>query len=156
MKTLLIPLIFLISCGKNTTKTIYKENPFDNSQNEERLRDLEHKVSAMELNHVKLVDELNLLDTNTALIQNAINEMTLDIIQVSNKLDSLEVFEAIIDPCGDGPGFDEVIIKTTKGRLIVYFEDGGKRFLTILTAGSYRTTDRQSCFFSVDAMGNIR
>lgn len=156
MKMILIPLIFLVSCGKNTTKTIYKENPFDNSQNETRLNDLENRINLLESRHNELETRLNLSDDNAYLLQSAVNDLTLDIIQANNKLDGLEVFDSIIDPCGDGPGFDEVLIKTSKGRVIAYFEDGGRRFLTNLLPGNYRTTDKQSCFFNVDAMGNIR
>jgi hypothetical protein len=59
-----------------------------------------------------------------------------------------------IDPCGNGTGFDEVIIKTSSG-FIAYFEDGSKRFLAKLDVGSYRTTDQQACRFSVNVDGSI-
>lgn len=55
----------------------------------------------------------------------------------------------IIDPCGDGPGFDEVILRLTDNQLISYFEDRGKRFLANLTPGKYRTTDKQQCKFTI-------
>lgn len=56
----------------------------------------------------------------------------------------------VIDPCGDNVGqFDEVIIKLHDGTFIAYFESGGKRFLSVLDDGSYRTTDRQRCSFRI-------
>jgi hypothetical protein len=59
---------------------------------------------------------------------------------------------AVIDPCGDSPNeFDEVIIRLADNSLIAYFEDGGKRFLASIPAGSYQTTDRQKCNFTVNA-----
>lgn len=61
----------------------------------------------------------------------------------------------VIDPCGDGNGPDEVLLKLNNGTVLVYFEDGGRRFLSILQPGSYQTTDRQRCRFSIDASGNI-
>jgi hypothetical protein len=62
---------------------------------------------------------------------------------------------SIIDPCGDDPSeFDEVLLLTEHG-YIAYFEDKGKRFLSLLAPGSYRTTDRQACEFSIDASGNL-
>lgn len=62
----------------------------------------------------------------------------------------------IIDPCGDDPGkFDEVLLKLYDGSYVSYFEDGGKRFLTVLEFGKiYQTTDRQKCKFKVDLNGN--
>lgn len=69
--------------------------------------------------------------------------------------DGQDAFVETIDPCGDGPGFDEVILRTSDGQLIAYFEDGGKRFLTELVPGRYLTTDRQRCAFEVTEEGEI-
>lgn len=56
----------------------------------------------------------------------------------------------LIDPCGDHPGhFDEIIIKLGSGSMIAFFESSGKRFLTELVDGNYRTTDKQRCNFSI-------
>lgn len=56
----------------------------------------------------------------------------------------------IIDPCGDNPNqFDEVILQLSTGEFLAYFEHDGNRFLSILTNGSYRTTDSQKCSFVV-------
>lgn len=57
----------------------------------------------------------------------------------------------VIDPCGDGPGFDEVILRLGVDQLVAYFEQGGDRFLSILTPGNYSTTDSQSCPFTVNS-----
>lgn len=60
----------------------------------------------------------------------------------------------IIDPCGDFPNHaDEIIIKMYNGDLVVYFQDGGRRFLTVLEPGNYRTTDRQKCRFTITEDG---
>lgn len=57
---------------------------------------------------------------------------------------------SFIDPCGDKlNSYDEVIIETFDGSLIAYFEDGGKRFLTLLSPGDYITTDEQKCKFTI-------
>lgn len=61
----------------------------------------------------------------------------------------------LIDPCGDNPGeFDEVILKMADGTHVVYFQDGNKRFLTVLGPGNYQTTDKQKCNFSIDTNGD--
>lgn len=58
-----------------------------------------------------------------------------------------------VDPCGDDPNhFDEILLVTAGGDYVAYFEDGGKRFLTILECGKmYRTTDKQACNFKINA-----
>jgi len=56
----------------------------------------------------------------------------------------------IIDPCGDNPGqFDEVLFRLSSGEVVAYFEQGSKRFLTVLNPGNYRTTDTQNCNFTI-------
>lgn len=62
----------------------------------------------------------------------------------------------IIDPCGDDPGeFDEVLLRLSNGQLIAHFSHGNLQFLTVLTSGSYQTTDKQKCNFSVDSDGIV-
>lgn len=57
-----------------------------------------------------------------------------------------------VDPCGDDPNhFDEILLVTAGGDYVAYFEDGGKRFLTILECGkTYQTTDKQACKFKIN------
>lgn len=66
---------------------------------------------------------------------------------------------ALINPCGDAPGvYDEVFIKLQNGTLIASFSEnanGKNTRFSILTAGSYMTTDGDSCNFTLDATGNI-
>lgn len=69
--------------------------------------------------------------------------------------DGNDAVAELIDPCGDGPGYDEVLIRYDSGELVAYFESGGKRFLSVIGEGSYVTTDQQACNFSVDAEGNV-
>lgn len=55
----------------------------------------------------------------------------------------------LIDPCGDEPGFDEVLFKTYNGTLIAHYSHANKQFLTVVSPGTYRTTDGHSCIFTV-------
>lgn len=57
----------------------------------------------------------------------------------------------IINPCGDSPGFDEILFRTHSNQIIAHFSSGGLQFLTILSPGSYRTTDSESCLFSINS-----
>lgn len=57
----------------------------------------------------------------------------------------------LLNPCGASGGFDEVLLRTHNNQLIAHFSSGNLQFLTLLTPGSYRTTDAQNCNFTVHA-----
>lgn len=65
----------------------------------------------------------------------------------------------MINPCGDAPGiYDEVFLRLANGTLIASFSDssnGNNTRFSILTAGSYVTTDGDSCYFSVDSNNQL-
>lgn len=75
------------------------------------------------------------------------SEINLALAQLASLQQNVQV-TSIIDPCGDGPGYDEVILQTSSGYL-AYFETSGKRYLALLPNGSYVTTDQQACQFSI-------
>lgn len=63
---------------------------------------------------------------------------------------------AYLNPCGVNPGYNEVLMKTSSGKVIAFFESGGNRFLTILTQNTnYRTTDADQCYFHIDSNNNL-
>jgi prefoldin subunit 5 len=94
------------------------------------------------INHSSRITSLESL---VASLQTTTNNLLVDVAQLENN----ENIVQFIDPCLDGPGFDEVLLKTSSGKLVAYFETGSKRFLSLLTPGSYRTTDQQGCNFTV-------
>ena len=54
---------------------------------------------------------------------------------------------ALIDPCGDGPGEDEILIETDTGQFIAWYRNLG---LVLLTENvNYITTDSQKCKFKI-------
>lgn len=74
-----------------------------------------------------------------------------DGVNGSNGLDGQDAIVSVIDPCGDAPNIlDEVIFRLNNNSLMVYFESGSKRYLTLLEPGTYITTDNQKCVFTVD------
>ena len=57
----------------------------------------------------------------------------------------------IIDPCGDGPDFDEVLLVLADGSIVTYFE-GAQGFLSVLECNTkYKTTDSQACKFFLNS-----
>lgn len=85
-------------------------------------------------------------------LQAQINLQQLTLAQLSTGLRVID----LIDPCGDGPGYDEVLVRMSNGDLVAYFEQGSNRFLTVLTRNAYyRTTDAQGCNFYLGAAGTV-
>lgn len=81
-----------------------------------------------------------------------INNHQAELVQLSMQDSIIEMY----DPCGDGAGFDEVLLKTKSGKLIAYFESGSNRFLTVLQKNtSYRTTDNSRCYFTLNNDGQV-
>lgn len=65
----------------------------------------------------------------------------------------------LVEPCGDAPGvFDEVFIRLANGSIVASFSDnisGYNTRFSLLTPGTYQTTDGDNCIFSLDNNGNI-
>lgn len=109
------------------------------------LNDLQTQINAIE-------GDLLALDASQSA---QIASITTQLTNIDASIDLLEqasqsAIKELIDPCGDKPGhFDEILIVLNSGELIAYFEQGNKRFLTVLSDGNYQTTDAQKCNFSV-------
>ena len=67
---------------------------------------------------------------------------------------------SVIDPCGDKPNVtDEVMLKLGNGSILASFSDnsnGKNTRFSLLTPGSYITTDGSKCFFTIDSSMNIK
>ena len=102
-------------------------------------------IQALEVNTIALEDRLNYQ-------QVIINNHQIELANLANE-DSVVEY---IDPCNNGPGFDEVLLHTRSGKYIAYFESGSNRFLTVLQPNvSYRNTDTQKCYFNINNDGQI-
>lgn len=55
----------------------------------------------------------------------------------------------VIDPCGTGPGFNEVLLRLGNGQILAHYASGATQFLTLIGPGNYVTTDGQACYFTV-------
>lgn len=105
-----------------------------------------------------LQDQIDTMSGDVSLIETSINlvETNINTLQSTsnNTLSQLIILQgytqivSFIDPCGDGPGYDEIILQTTQG-YVAYFESGSNRFLSVLPNGNYQTTDQQACNFSI-------
>ena len=58
---------------------------------------------------------------------------------------------AIVDPCGDGPGVDEVVLILEGNMAIAWYKNVGMVVLEPYV--HYTTTDRQKCKFQITDLG---
>jgi len=157
-------------------------NTFKNDEQDARIKALEeqndHIISSMETFSNDLEYLSNDVETNSSQItaltsslsslQGTVNANLVTLLALSSTVTTLngtvvaldsalsKTIVATIDPCTDYPGyFDEVILKTRDGKFLAYFEDGGKRFLSLLSPGVFVTTDRQACTFTVTNSGTL-
>ena len=99
--------------------------------------------------------------SNSSLIQQLqaeINNVTSDVINLQTQLTELATGDTVtemIDPCGASPGYNEVLLRTGSGKTVAYFEQGSKRFLSVIGQGSYQTTVASACLFTVNSLGQV-
>jgi len=55
----------------------------------------------------------------------------------------------MINPCGDAPGADEVLLRLANNQLVAHYSSGSRQFLAVIGPGTYMTTDGTSCIFVV-------
>lgn len=127
-----------------------------------RIADLERRVSDLEKqiqSNIAVLNTLIAVDEDTAdtlrAVQSQVNSQVIELASLQNYLNSSITILSLINPCGDGPGFDEVILKLSSGQYLAYFEHGNNRFLSVIQNGSYETTDAQKCRFTIDNSGKL-
>lgn len=141
-------------------------------KNDEKNREQDEKIAALSLQNEGLIHSITDLSQELEIIQDNVEDNSADITsltaliaglqtQVNTNIVSIAALDStttssitqIIDPCGNGAGYDEVILKTRNGQYLAYFENGSQRYLTKLEIGSYITTDGTGCRFSLTASG---
>jgi len=84
-------------------------------------------------------------------LQSVVTNNTIQILQ----LQSNHNVTKLIDPCGNGAGYDEIFLRTSTGKIIASFSDSASglntRFSELIAGGPYATTDGTGCTFSVVA-----
>jgi len=125
---------FLISsgCARHTDATTSQEEADTMASLAARVMTLESQIG-----------------TPTSGLQAMINSNTVQLLE----LQSNHNVTSLIDPCGDGPGYDEIFLRTSTGKIIASFSDSSSgtntRFAELTAGGPYQTTDGTHCTFSV-------
>lgn len=131
--------------------------------------DLKFIQSQLETNNVLLTllkqdinanyDLIQALEQNTIMLENRLDYQQVIVNNHQIELANLASEDPIVeqyDVCGNGPGFDEVLLHTRSGKYLAYFESGSNRFLTVLQPNTaYRSTDQQRCNFTLNSSGQI-
>lgn len=120
-----------------------------------RLTALNGVVNAIQAAQIaQLQVRSNTLSAQIITLQSQANSAQAQITALQAQDSIVDYLDCAVGNVVDGPGYDEVILRTKSGKLIAYFKDNGSReFLTLLTPGSYRTTDQQACSFTVNSAG---
>lgn len=137
----------VIKAPQELTKKALGLKDDNDSELEDRVSALEQEVSQINTVLDSLQSQIDDGESDQDTVEQlvALNQSRLAALETSSRI------AEIIDPCGDDPAnFDEVVLKTASGSFLAYFEQGGRRFLSELPDGNYRTTDRQRCRFSID------
>lgn len=116
-----------------------------------RIEDLELINQTYDSAFTDIYARLTALEISNSTITAQIADIAADVTVLQSIADT-QISE-VIDPCGDGAYWDEVLLKLGNGQIVAYFENGGNRFLTVLSNGHYETTDAQRCRFTVSAGG---
>jgi hypothetical protein len=168
-------MLSLVSCGNNVRKMIGADYDEKIKKQDVRIKKLEEQVASIKDSISKNKEEMITLSSELIELEDmvfqghtafetAIKDIRLEILeletQTANLLLQLSALEGktiteIIDPCGNSAGFDEVLLKTGDGKVLAYFESGSNRFLGLLSAGNYRTTDGTKCNFAVSSSGMV-
>lgn len=174
-------LVLLTSCGAGQSlcgsdinmacNFLFGEKPVDY---DDRLDDIDNKIKEIEADLGQLFERDTFLETeiqytqdvvqsNRSAIQN--NEVLIDVIEAVlidledeldaqgfriTELESDRKIKEVIRPC---PNAKEVLLKLDDGVLLGYFENGGNRYLSQISNGSYITSDGTNCHFRVTGSG---
>lgn len=144
-------------CGGDLAQgciTLFGE--YEGNSTDARLDQLELNMHNLELNMQQMHNQVNMLSIDVGLSEVAIQvlqvQLNASLVQLTNLATGQRIM-ALLDCNGDGPGFDEVVLRLSNGTLMAYFEQSGRRFLSTLGPGSYATTDAANCPFTINSAG---
>ena len=126
--------------------------------NSANIKELDSRLTELENAHENAVVLINNLSQSSSSNEALLNTLQTQANSMQVQITQLEGYENIVelvDPCGPHAGYDEVLLKTSNGKFIAYFEVGQgqgnqKRFLSVLEENVlYATTDTQACTFRI-------
>lgn len=113
--------------------------------------DLADTNDAVATNRSAIEDNQILIDVIELVIEDLEDELDAHNFRLAG-LEANRKVKAIIKPC---PTAKEVLLKFDNGILLAYFENGGNRYLSELSNGSYITSDGTGCNFTVTGSGTV-
>lgn len=132
--------------------------------NSQQLQDLQDRLLQLEQDfsaaledggeaYADILAKIAAIKGSNTTLQSSVNSL----IAQMEQLQSQDKIVEFIDPCPSvqSSGYKEILLKSSSGKLIAYFESGATRFLTELVPGNYRTTDSRSCSFTVNSDSSV-
>lgn len=141
----------------------------EDEKQDERMDDQQTQIDLLlqnlELMNINLGSQILALESlvlnGVSNLQAQINALQLTIATNQTQIATLQGYEnitSIIDPCTDGPGVDEVLLRTSSGRIIASFSQNASGLNTrfaVIAPGTYGTTDGTGCTFTVNVNGSV-
>jgi prefoldin subunit 5 len=126
------------------------------SQLASTVEDLQEEVENQGDNVSALQDQVNGIQSEISSIESSVASLEDGFADMADSIAALEGAKqivAILDPCGNGSGHDEVLVAFDDGSVMAWYKDLG---LTMLTPNvTYQTTDSQRCNFRVNSNGQL-
>lgn len=120
---------------------------------ENTLTSLKSQVALLELLINSTEGDVTTLQTLSTTLQDQVDDLLIDMATVQGYNNIV----SIVDPCGNHPTkIDEVFLKLSTGRIVSSFSDtaaGLNTRFSLLTDGSFSTTDGTGCSFTVSGGG---
>lgn len=153
----LIVLVFLViltffatGCGQQSGVTVSHpdyQGQIDDINN--RLDDLTDRVAVFEMDLGNLESSVIQLGNDLDNFEHDLDQVEINVTDALNRISQLEgntYIADIVKPCANAK---EVLVVLSDGRIVAYFEQGNKRYLSLLGDGNYQTTDGTNCHFSI-------
>jgi peptidoglycan hydrolase CwlO-like protein len=136
------------------------ENTKNNAiQTMSEMTDLQVVIDSLQNNQAAqnlLITDLQTKQYQIVHLDAMVNMLQSQLDTVQLKLTELELEDRVtemVDPCPNSmfAGYAEVLMRTSSGTYVAYFENGQKRHLTVLKKNTlYKTTDDRNCKFKIN------
>jgi hypothetical protein len=112
-------------------------------------------LQMIETNNLNLSNQILALEAIDADLQLQISNLQL---QINNNISQIAILQgynnivSVIDPCFDGPGVDEVLLRLSSGVILASYSQNASGLNTrfaVLGNATYQTSDGTNCTFTV-------
>lgn len=116
---------------------------------EETKKELDKRLATFEMEMGDLESSIIQLGNDLDNFEHDLDQVEINVTDALNRLSQLEGETRVVEIVKPCPNAREVLIKLSDNRVVAYFEQGNRRYLSFLADGNYRTTDGANCNFTI-------